>query len=106
MPAVRSGNSQKKRSGSPARRPRRSESVRRSGPVHPGTVLQSVLEDTPPAAAAAWFGLKPDEFTAVLEGRAPMTPDLCSRAGEIFGTGAAPWLDMQAAWEESQSSDG
>lgn len=89
------------------------KSGRRSGPKggagrgavqHPGEVLAQILEDTPPALAAKWFSVTPDELAAVLEGRAPMTPAMAAAAGTVFGTGSAPWLEMQAAWDEAAAA--
>ena len=72
---------------------------------HPGQVLAEILVDTPPALAAKWFGLTPSEYEAFSNGELPLTPAMAETAGAIFGTGAAPWLEMMAAWEEAHSAD-
>lgn len=74
-----------------------------AAPRHPGAVLAEILEDTPRALAAKWFGVAPAELEALLEGRAPMTPDVARTAGAVFGTGSAPWLEMQAAWDAARA---
>lgn len=71
---------------------------------HPGEVLAQILEDADRSAAAGWFGLSKDDFIAVLEGRAPMTREMAVTAGTIFGTGSAPWIEMQTAWDEAQAA--
>ena len=70
-----------------------------NAPAHPGQVLAQVLEDTPLPLAAKWFSMTEAELRAVLEGRAPISAETAAQAGAIFGTGAAPWLEMQAAYD-------
>ena len=99
MAAPQKGRGPGKKDGSKPQNRRRQGGGRQNAPAHPGFVLATVLEDTPLSAAAKWFDISAGELTAVLEGRASMTPGMCTRAGEIFGTGAAPWLDLQSAWD-------
>ena len=61
--------------------------------------------DTPPALAAKWFGLSATELEAFYHGELPLTPAMAETAGSIFGTGAAPWLDMMAAWDEAHATE-
>lgn len=84
-----------------------SRGPRRAAPAqqHPGEVLREILADTPPALAAKWFGLTPAELEAFFSGRLPLTPAMAETAGGIFGTGAAPWLDMMRAWEEANAPE-
>lgn len=70
---------------------------------HPGAVLAQILDDTPLPVAAKWFGIAPAELAAILAGEAPLTPALAAQAGAVFGTGSAPWLEMQAAWDEAHA---
>lgn len=39
----------------------------------------------------------------MLEGRAPMTAAMAQQAGAVFGTGSAPWLEMQSAWDAAHA---
>ena len=73
--------------------------------LHPGEVLREILADTPPALAAKWFGLTPAELEAFFCGQRPLTPAMAETAGLVFGTGAAPWLDMMRAWEEAHAPE-
>ncbi len=70
--------------------------------LHPGVLLAEVLDDTPATVAAKWFGMRPDDFEKLLAGRIPMTTEVATIAGSVFGTGAAPWLDTAKRWEEAQ----
>ena len=66
---------------------------------------REILADTPPALAAKWFGLSATELEAFYHGELPLTPAMAETAGSIFGTGAAPWLDMMAAWDEAHATE-
>lgn len=77
------------------------------GPVadaapHPGPILAEVLDDTPDVVAARWFGMTPENLRRLLAGEIPMTVEMATVAGTVFGTGAAPWLDMVKNWEVAQ----
>lgn len=72
-------------------------------PRHPGLVLAEALDETPPAVAAKWFGLTPEEAQKLLAGEAPFTAEIARRAGDVFGTGAAPWMALFEAWEEASA---
>lgn len=86
--------------------PRRGGQSNRAGaPQHPGVVLAQVLEDTPLSLAAKWFSLSEADVRAVLEGRAPVTAEIAAQAGAIFGTGSAPWLEMQAAYDAAKAAE-
>lgn len=76
-----------------------------SAQQHPGEVLREILADTPPALAAKWFGLSTTELEAFYNGELPLTLAMAETAGSIFGTGAAPWLDMMAAWDEAHATE-
>ena len=103
MPSAKHAGRSQKTAGrsqkSPARGGRRGEPAQ-----HPGAVLAQILDDTPLAVAAKWFGIAPAELAAILAGEAPLTPALAAQAGAVFGTGAAPWLEMQAAWDEAHAA--
>ena len=45
------------------------------------------------------------ELEAFYHGELPLTPAMAETAGSIFGTGAAPWLDMMAAWDEAHATE-
>ena len=98
------------RNTSKGARPKKSGRTGRAGrssaadrPRHPGLVLAEALDETPPAVAAKWFGITPDEAEKLLAGEAPFTADMARRAGDVFGTGAAPWMALLEAWEEASA---
>ena len=72
----------------------------RAIPPHPGGVLRDV---TLPAAglscaeAAEEIGVPRRDLQAVLDGRAPITPELAVRLGKTFGGCAESWHRDQAA---------
>lgn len=94
-----------KKQSAPARRCGNSKRSGASAPQHPGVVLAQVLEDTPLSLAAKWFSLSEAEVRAVLEGRAAVTAEIAAQAGAIFGTGSAPWLEMQAAFDAAKAAE-
>lgn len=87
--------------------PGKSRAGRKPAPQqqHPGEVLREILADTPPALAAKWFGLSLTELEAFYKGEMPLTPAMAEVAGSIFGTGAAPWLEMMNAWDEAHAPE-
>lgn len=72
---------------------------------HPGEVLAEILDDTPVPVAAKWFSITPEALLAVLEGRAPMTQEMATVAGAVFGTGSAPWIEMQRLYDEALAKE-
>ena len=91
------------KSGQAGRAGRSGRSSAADRPRHPGLVLAEALDETPPAVAAKWFGLTPEEAQKLLAGEAPFTAEIARRAGDVFGTGAAPWLALLEAWEEASA---
>ena len=83
------------KSGKPSPAGKRGGRRPASAQQHPGEVLREILADTPPALAAKWFGLSATELEAFYHGELPLTP----------ATGAAPWLDMMAAWDEAHATE-
>lgn len=71
-------------------------------PPHPGEVLQELclepLELTSTQASAA-LGVTVEMLTAVLEGRAAVTPELAIRLGKAFNTSAESWLNQQMHYD-------
>lgn len=93
------------KSGKPSPAGKRGGRRPASAQQHPGEVLREILADTPPALAAKWFGLSATELEAFYHGELPLTPAMAETAGSIFGTGAVPWLDMMAAWDEAHATE-
>ncbi len=80
-------------------------------PIHPGEVLReeflSPLDMTPYALAAAINVPAPRIYAVVKEARA-VSPSTALRLARYFGTTAAFWLNLQAAYdlETTQASEG
>jgi antitoxin HigA-1 len=71
-------------------------------PTHPGELLR---EDVIPATGmseaeiAERLGLPADELAAILDTSAPVTEEIATRLGRLFGNGPAIWSRMQDAWD-------
>lgn len=71
-------------------------------PTHPGELLR---EDVIPATGmseaeiAERLGLPADELAAILDTSAPVTEEIATRLGRLFGNGPAIWSRMQEAWD-------
>ena len=81
------------KSGKPSPAGKRGGRRPASAQQHPGEVLREILADTA------------TELEAFYHGELPLTPAMAETAGSIFGTGAAPWLDMMAAWDEAHATE-
>ena len=86
------------KSGKPSPAGKRGGRRPASAQQHPGEVLREILADK-------WFGLSATELEAFYHGELPLTPAMAETAGSIFGTGAALWLDMMAAWDEAHATE-
>ena len=91
------------RSNTPGRTGRTGRAVAADRPRHPGLVLAEVLDETPLPVAAKGFGLALEDAQKLLAGEVPFTTEIARRAGDVFGTGAAPWLALLEAWEEASA---
>lgn len=71
-------------------------------PPHPGEILRELclapLGITVTDAAAA-LGVSRKTLSAVLNGRAGITPDMAVRLGLAFGTSPESWLNHQAQYD-------
>ena len=77
-------------------------------PSHPGEILREMylkpMNVTITQAAAA-LGVSRKHISAIVNGRAPVTPDMALRLAAVFATEAALWVNMQAQhdlWVVSQ----
>ena len=73
-------------------------------PLHPGLhIAESCeLKSVRIPEAAVQFGIECAELTAVIEGRAPVTPDLALRMEAAGWSPAAGWLGMQRDYDLAQ----
>jgi addiction module HigA family antidote len=45
------------------------------------------------------IGIPANELAAVLDASAPITEEIATRLGQLFGNGPAIWTRMQDAWD-------
>lgn len=71
-------------------------------PPHPGEIIRSLclepLELTVTDAAAA-LGVSRKTLSAILNGRAGISPEMAVRLSIAFGTSAESWLNLQTQYD-------
>lgn len=71
-------------------------------PPHPGEILRALclepLELTVTDAAAA-LGVSRKTLSAILNGRAGISPEMAVRLSMAFGTSAESWLNLQTQYD-------
>jgi antitoxin HigA-1 len=81
-------------------------SGRMHSPRHPGEILQGLymepLEVTITDAAEA-LGVSRKHVSAIVNGRAPVTPDMAVRLAGVFGTEPDIWINLQAQYDVWQA---
>lgn len=74
-------------------------SGRMHSPAHPGEILAEMymgpLGVTVTQAADA-LGVSRKHVSAIVNGRAPVTPDMAARLAGVFGTEPDIWINLQA----------
>ena len=76
-------------------------------PVHPGEILR---EDVLPAtgfsatAAAQALGIPITTFREILAERQPLSPSVCQKVAQHFGSTPELWLRLQSAYDLKTSS--
>ena len=69
-------------------------------PAHPGEVLRECLPDTLAVTEAAQrLGVTRQALSALLNGRAGISPTMALRLEAALGTSAEMWLEMQAGYD-------
>ena len=78
---------------------------RMKNPSHPGSVLRTLwlepLEMTI-SEAASRVGMSRSHFSAFVNGRARLTPELAICLETVFGSNADTWCAIQAAYDLAQ----
>jgi addiction module HigA family antidote len=76
-------------------------------PIHPGTVLNSVLNDAGLTANAAALALRipANRLTAIINGQRGISADTAMRLGRFFGTSAEMWMNLQAKYDLHKAED-
>ena len=85
-------------------------SGRMNSPAHPGEILAEMymgpLGVTVTQAADA-LGVSRKHVSAIVNGRAPVTPDMAARLAGVFGTEPDIWINLQAQhdlWQVRQQA--
>ena len=73
---------------------------RMHNPAHPGEVLREYLPETLAVTEAAQrLGVTRQALSALLNGRAGISPSMALRLEAALGTSAEMWLEMQAGYD-------
>jgi addiction module HigA family antidote len=68
-------------------------------PAHPGEILREMYLKPMKVSiteAADALGVSRKHVSAIVNGRAPVTPDMAMRLAAVFGTDAQLWVNLQA----------
>jgi len=78
------------------------KSARMANPAHPGEILRELyLEpmDVTITEAAEALGVSRKHVSAIVNGRAPVTPDMAMRLAVVFATEPETWVNLQAQYD-------
>lgn len=80
---------------------------RRPIAVHPGEILQELLDDNEitQSALARHLQVTQVKINEICRGKRGITPDMAMKLGKAFGQSAAFWLNLQKNWELSQLNE-
>ena len=70
--------------------------------IRPGEFVEEFLEDRDWSSdyLAQMMGVETEVVSKLLDGTTPISPDLARQLGQIFGTSARLWLNLEIAWQE------
>jgi len=71
-------------------------------PPHPGTIIKSLCLDplgVSVTQAAQALGVSRKTLSAILNGRASISPEMAVRLSIAFGTSAESWLNQQTQYD-------
>ena len=77
-------------------------SGRMHGPSHPGEILKTMYMDplgVTVTRTAEALGVTRKHVSAIVNGRAPVTPDMAMRLAGVFGTVPEIWVNLQAQYD-------
>jgi addiction module HigA family antidote len=77
---------------------------RRAIAVHPGEILQEILDQNQitQSQVAERLGMAQSKISDICRGKRGVTPDMAMRLGRLFGQNPRFWLNLQENWELSQ----
>ena len=71
-------------------------------PSHPGEILKTMYMDplgVTVTRTAEALGVTRKHVSAIVNGRAPVTPDMAMRLAGVFGTDPEIWVNLQAQYD-------
>jgi len=80
---------------------------KRLKPIHPGEVLQEVLDEAGLTVNALALALRipANRIGAIVKGQRGITADTALRLARYFGTSAQIWMNLQARYELAAAED-
>lgn len=80
---------------------------RRLSPIHPGDVLQDVLQEAQLTSNALALSLRvpANRISGIINGHRAITADTALRLARYFGTSAQLWLNLQAKYDLAIAED-
>ena len=80
---------------------------KRLPPIHPGEVLQEILNEAGMTVNALALALRvpANRIGAIVKGQRGITADTALRLGRYFGTSAQMWMNLQAKYELAVAED-
>ena len=81
--------------------------TKRLPPIHPGEVLQDVLNEAGLTINALALALRvpANRIGAIVKGQRSITADTALRLGRYFGTSAQLWMNLQAKYDLAIAED-
>lgn len=79
-----------------------STALRMHNPPHPGEILRQLCIEPlglTVTAAAEGLGISRKTLSAILNGRASVSPEMAARLSLAFGSSAESWLDHQLVYD-------
>ena len=75
--------------------------------VHPGTILQEILEECGKSQAELARHLKadPSKINEICRGRRGISAEMAVMLSKVLGISASTWITLQKNWELSQVDD-
>lgn len=77
-------------------------SARMANPAHPGEILRELYLEPMGVTiteAAEALGVSRKHISAIVNGRAPVTPDMAMRLAVVFTTEPETWVNLQAQYD-------
>ena len=83
------------------------KSAKRLAPVHPGEVLQDLLQEAGLTVNALALALRvpANRIGGIIKGQRGITVDTALRLARYFGTSAQMWMNLQAKYDLEAAED-